>query len=174
MVTFNSLLPSVYFEWLSKMIISIEGITLFLFILFESNLGVSNWKLSCPKLFEHTFKGYVPRGNLSSGTKTCKRVFLRFIAFSSISGTFSLIEGVTDLKPCVLKCCDDEKCNVAFMNNKKCYHIACVSNDLCVPTLHEDPEVGKNVFMILVKPVDEDDSWEEILSSQGILRIIQM
>lgn len=53
------------------------------------------------------------------------------------------------------------------MNHKKCYHIACYSNDLCIPTLHSDPDIGKNIYMILVKPVDEDDSWDEILTSQG-------
>ncbi|XP_045475739.1 dyslexia-associated protein KIAA0319 homolog [Harmonia axyridis] len=130
-----------------KMIISIERIAFLLFIFFGNNLGISNWRLSCPKLFEHTFKGYVPRGNLSSGT-------------------FTSIEGVTDLKPCVLKCCEDYKCNVAFMNHKICYHIACISNDLCIPMLHPDPEVEKNVYMILVKPVDDDESWEEILTAQ--------
>ncbi|KAL3274510.1 hypothetical protein HHI36_015893 [Cryptolaemus montrouzieri] len=122
---------------------------LILFSLFNLNHCSINLRLTCPKLYEHTFKGFVPRGNLTSGT-------------------FTPIKGILDLKSCVLRCCEDEKCNVAFMNDFKCYHIACISNDLCIPTLHEDPAIRKNVFMILVKPIDEEDSWEEILNTQDL------
>lgn len=64
-----------------------------------------------------------------------------------------------------MKCCIDSKCNVAFMMNTKCYHVACISNDLCVPTQSMN-EGADEISMVLVQPTD-DDSWEDVLAQQG-------
>lgn len=77
------------------------------------------------------------------------------------------IKDVTKLKGCVIKCCLKDNCNVAFMNIDICYHITCNSNEVCVPTLSLNPEVASGVSMVLVKPADEDDTWEDILEQQG-------
>ncbi|KAK9883051.1 hypothetical protein WA026_001259 [Henosepilachna vigintioctopunctata] len=131
-------------------VMEVFKIAFILFIALKLNEGLNiNFRLSCPRLYEHTFKGYIPRGNISAGT-------------------FTVAESVSDLKTCVLKCCQDGKCNVAFMNDLKCYHISCSSNELCLPTLHNDPDIRKNVYMVLVKPVEDEESWEEILNSQDV------
>ncbi|KAJ8979867.1 hypothetical protein NQ317_016051 [Molorchus minor] len=100
----------------------------------------------CPRLYEKTFKGYIPRGNVSAGI-------------------FEEIEGVTKLRNCVLKCCMKDNCNVVFMNDEKCYHITCNSNELCIPTFTSNPDTTDHVYMVLVKPTDED-TWEDIISQQ--------
>lgn len=89
-------------------------------------------------------RGYVPRGNLSAGV-------------------FTKVQDVSALKSCVMKCCVDEKCNVALMMDTNCYHVACASNDLCVPTPSGSLESTDRVAMVLVQPTDED-SWEDVLA----------
>lgn len=93
------------------------------------------------------FRGYVPRGNLSAGI-------------------YTEVDGATDMKNCASKCCLENKCNVAFMMDTKCYHVACVSNELCLPTLSDNVEPADRVAMVLVKPTDED-TWEDVLGQQG-------
>ncbi|KAJ8953581.1 hypothetical protein NQ318_003003 [Aromia moschata] len=98
----------------------------------------------CPRLYEKTFRGYIPRGNLTAGI-------------------FEEIEGITKLRNCVLQCCLKDNCNVVFMNDDKCYHVSCNSNELCIPTLTMNPDTSNHVSMVLVKPTDEEN-WEDILS----------
>lgn len=62
-----------------------------------------------------------------------------------------------------------DNCNVAFMTDEKCYHIACKSNDLCMPSLRRNPDSAEHIVMVLVKPKD-GDSWEEDLQQQSILK----
>lgn len=106
-----------------------------------------DYRRLCPRLYQKIFRGYVPRGNLSAGV-------------------FTEVEGVGALKSCVVKCCVDGKCNVAFMMDAKCYHIACASNELCVPTRSENVESTERVSMVLVQPADEE-TWEDVLEPQG-------
>lgn len=74
------------------------------------------------------------------------------------------------LWPCVLSCCTQlAQCNVAFMVAEKCYHVQCVSNELCMPHRHEatngsalagsdsdskEATGGSQLRMVLVHPVD--------------------
>ncbi|KAG5899774.1 hypothetical protein JTB14_006109 [Gonioctena quinquepunctata] len=97
-------------------------------------------------MLEKTFKGCIPKGNVSAGI-------------------FEDIKGVTKLKQCVLECCSKDTCNVAFMHNDKCYHITCNSNELCIPM--SSPNLGpvEHDYLILVKPTDEQ-SWQEVLQQQ--------
>lgn len=80
------------------------------------------------------------------------------------------------LWPCVLSCCTQlAQCNVAFMVADKCYHVQCVSNELCMPHRHEAPANGSTTAaaaggdsketggdselrMVLVHPVDGGES----------------
>lgn len=52
------------------------------------------------------------------------------------------------------------------MTDDKCYHVACNSNELCIPTLNSNPQTIEHVAMVLVKPTDED-TWEDVLAPQG-------
>lgn len=74
--------------------------------------------------------------------------------------------GITKLKNCVLHCCQKSNCNVAFINDNKCYHIECASDDLCVPSVKLSPESAEHLTLILVNPKG-NDSWEEVLRQQG-------
>lgn len=80
---------------------------------------------------------------------------------------FDEIKGVTKLRVCVLKCCVKDNCNVAFMNIDTCYHITCNSNEMCIPTLNINPDTSNHISMVLVKPTDDDNNWEDILEQQG-------
>lgn len=52
------------------------------------------------------------------------------------------------------------------MMDTKCYHVACASNELCVPTPSVNIESADRVAMVLVQPTDEDE-WEDVLTQQG-------
>ncbi|XP_018324122.1 dyslexia-associated protein KIAA0319-like protein [Agrilus planipennis] len=97
----------------------------------------------CPHLYRTPFKGYVPRANLTAGT-------------------YTEIPKATSLKSCVLKCCVKENCNVVFVVNKKCYHIQCVSNDVCAPSPTNQDDMD-DVTMVLVNPVNGDETWADIV-----------
>ncbi|XP_044758358.1 uncharacterized protein LOC123316378 [Coccinella septempunctata] len=103
-----------------------------------------NWKNSCPKLYEFTYRGYLPRGNISAGN-------------------YSYIKEKTDLRNCVLNCCDNDNCNVAILHSHKCYHVECKSSRLCVPSLYHNTTIRKSLYMVLVKPVKRNDKWKDVL-----------
>ena len=49
------------------------------------------------------------------------------------AGEFIEIKGLSDMKGCVKRCCDDlfKKCNLAFMLGDTCYSVACKQKELC-------------------------------------------
>ena len=49
------------------------------------------------------------------------------------AGEFIEIKGLSDMKSCVKRCCDDmfKKCNLAFMLGDTCYSVACKQKELC-------------------------------------------
>lgn len=71
------------------------------------------------------------------------------------AGNYTEKSGLKGLRQCVMTCCVEDTCNVAFIVNERCYHVECVSDELCLPL----PRVGKHkwdtqpIYMILVKPV---------------------
>lgn len=101
----------------------------------------------CPHLYNKVFRGYVPRGNLSAGV-------------------YTEVKSVNKLRNCVVKCCTTDKCNVAFMMDEKCFHVACNSDEMCLPKLTSNLESVEHLLMVLVQPTDED-TWEDLLSQQG-------
>lgn len=67
---------------------------------------------------------------------------------------------------CVKKCCEAVlECNVAFLFNNSCFHIKCVSAELCYPV--KPPKKNSTIAtqMVLVNPIAETS--EEILGRQG-------
>lgn len=65
-----------------------------------------------------------------------------------------------------MKCCKlQNKCNVAFVHNNTCYHVKCVSNDLCLPS--KRPNVTTQLKMMLVNPVD-GDTWMDALKKSDL------
>lgn len=82
-------------------------------------------------------------------------------------GKYTEISEVKQLKKCILRCCVNQECNVAFMNDDKCYHIHCNSNELCMPKRPPDPELYNHITMVLVKPILSEESWEDLFRQQG-------
>ena len=48
-----------------------------------------------------------------------------------ISGDLTPHPGIKRIKPCVKKCCQDMKCEVAVMLEHKCYTVRCINKDYC-------------------------------------------
>ncbi|CAK1586989.1 unnamed protein product [Parnassius mnemosyne] len=107
----------------------------------------------CPKLYPKNFDNYAPAGNITAGNYTEKKD----------------LKGV---RQCVMACCLAESCNIVFIVETKCYHVECVSDELCLPI----PRVGthkweSHVSMILVKPVLPNENWSDILDQSNYREI---
>lgn len=101
------------------------------------------WQSACPGLYPFEYKGYAPRGNLTSGT-------------------FHEMPQYTTVKHCTASCCRRPTCNIILMHNNTCYHISCISDKLCTPLYRPDKADSFNSpSMVLVKPVDNDGSWAD-------------
>ncbi|XP_028168662.1 dyslexia-associated protein KIAA0319 [Ostrinia furnacalis] len=103
----------------------------------------------CPKLYPKNFVNYIPVGNLTAGN-------------------YSEKNGLKGLRQCVMACCLSDTCNIVFIVDRRCFHVECVSDELCLPL----PRVGSrkwdaHVSMILVKPVLPSENWADILDQSS-------
>ncbi|XP_017877512.1 dyslexia-associated protein KIAA0319 [Ceratina calcarata] len=106
--------------------------------------GDPKWQLPCSSLYPRVFTSYTPRGNLSSGTYTTQ---------PQLNGMYH----------CVAACCMKPTCNVALMHNGTCYHVQCESSKICLPLYRKDLANENPPSMVLVKPVEEDEIWNDLL-----------
>ncbi|XP_055595253.1 dyslexia-associated protein KIAA0319-like protein [Uranotaenia lowii] len=101
---------------------------------------------SCSRMLPRIFDGYAPLGERNAGNYTEN-------------------PEATSLRPCVQLCCaKKDDCNTAFMFNRTCYHVKCVSNELCRPTKKRN--LSTTLQMVLVNPVggyETETSWSEVL-----------
>ena len=108
----------------------------------------SDWdskrQMMCPGLYPKIFTDYAPLGNLSESVYTKKL-------------------GVNNIKHCVADCCNEPLCHVAMMHNSTCYHVQCKSSKMCTPLYRPEFANDKPPIMVLVKPVEEDEEWTDIL-----------
>lgn len=117
--------------------------------------GSADQDAECPGLYKHTFRDSVPRANLSAGV---------YSPYDD-AGT-----GTVSLRDCVLACCGRPQCNVALWTGAGgCYHVTCISNELCLPQ-----SGNSRTSMVLVKPVNPLDdldsdgpSWADVLLRSG-------
>lgn len=70
------------------------------------------------------------------------------------AGNFTEKTDLKGLRRCVMACCLTDTCNIVFIVESRCFHVECVSDELCLPL----PRVSSrkwdtHVSMILVKPV---------------------
>ncbi|KAF5285922.1 hypothetical protein FQA39_LY04383 [Lamprigera yunnana] len=114
--------------------------------LFEKS-RINSIQSNCPRLYPKIFQDYVPQGNMTAGT-------------------FTEIDSSNNFKRCIRKCCLANDCNVAFRSNDKCYHITCASNALCVP-IRASTELGQHVSMVLIRPVQLDESWSDFFEPEN-------
>ncbi|XP_066597643.1 dyslexia-associated protein KIAA0319-like protein [Prorops nasuta] len=105
----------------------------------------SDWQILCPYLHPHVFISYTPLGNLSMGLITRQ-------------------PEITTIKHCVAACCSHPECNIALMYNASCYHVQCTSSKICMPLYRPDLVNLNPPSMVLIKPVEEDETWKELLN----------
>ncbi|KFB46235.1 AGAP008639-PA-like protein [Anopheles sinensis] len=112
--------------------------------------GIEN----CPRMMHYVFEGYAPIGNTNAGNYTEN-------------------SKATTLEPCVRDCClKGPKCNTAFIFNHTCYHVKCISNELCLPA---KKETSSTLRMVLVNPIEDgivESSWWELLKKAQEKRIL--
>ncbi|KAM3965719.1 dyslexia-associated protein KIAA0319 [Aphomia sociella] len=104
----------------------------------------------CPKLYPKDFVNYAPVGNLTAGNYTEKT-------------------GLKGIPQCVMACCLSETCNIVFIVDSRCFHVECVSDELCLP-LPKTPGNRKwdaHLSMILIKPVLPNENWSDILEQSS-------
>ncbi|XP_026756071.2 dyslexia-associated protein KIAA0319 [Galleria mellonella] len=108
----------------------------------------------CPKLYPKNFVNYGPVGNLTAGNYTEQA-------------------GLKGLRQCVMACCLSEICNIVFIVDSRCFHLQCVSDELCLP-LQRTPGNHKwdaHISMILVKPVLPNENWSDILDQSSYTEV---
>ncbi|CAH0400900.1 unnamed protein product [Chilo suppressalis] len=103
----------------------------------------------CPKLYPKNFVNYAPAGNITAGN-------------------YSEKTGLKGLRQCVMACCLSDTCNIVFIVEARCFHVECVSDEMCLPI----PRVGTrkwqaHVSMIFVKPVLPNENWSDILDQSS-------
>ncbi|XP_041775051.1 dyslexia-associated protein KIAA0319-like protein [Anopheles merus] len=114
--------------------------------------GIEN----CPRMLHYVFEGYAPIGNKDAGN-------------------FTENAKATTLEECVRDCClKGTSCHTAFMFNHTCYHVKCISNDLCLPA---KKETSSALRMVLVNPLadglaGEASSWWEVLKKVQEKRLL--
>ena len=84
------------------------------------------------------------------------------------AGKFRYFKNVKEMKPCIAKCCAlDKNCDVAFMEDGKCYSISCFKKGLCmsVEKRPEDPAVSIAYMDHFISKAEETEDAE---NDQGI------
>lgn len=126
-----------------------------------------SFRSNCPQLHPQVFKGYIPRGNLTSGNIQAQCIITNNNRYHMllITGNFSRVDDIHTVDHCVLSCCTNDHCNIALMNDEKCYHVACVSSDLCMPIQSPLSDASLHVSLVLVKPVSNEETWWDLLNN---------
>ncbi|XP_026726314.1 dyslexia-associated protein KIAA0319 [Trichoplusia ni] len=108
----------------------------------------------CPKLYPKNFLNYMPVGNLTAGNYTEK-------------------PNLKGLKQCVMECCLTDTCNIVFIYDLRCFHVECVSDELCLPLQRTGSRKweASHVSMILVKPVLPNENWSDILDQSSYRQV---
>lgn len=91
-------------------------------------------------------------------------LYRSYVTINFFTGNFTKIDDVHTINQCVMFCCQNEYCNVALMNNFDCYHIACISDEFCLPIPSPKSDAIKHVSLVLVKPVLSDETWWDVLN----------
>ncbi|XP_033227932.1 dyslexia-associated protein KIAA0319-like protein isoform X2 [Belonocnema kinseyi] len=109
-----------------------------------SDLDTKSQSQMCPGLYPKIFDDHAPLGNKTQAVYTEKL-------------------GVNNIKDCVANCCNEPLCNVAMMFNNTCYSVQCMTSKMCTPLERPEFKNDNPPVMVLVKPVEEDEEWADIL-----------
>ena len=86
------------------------------------------------------------------------------------SGNFTKLGYLRDMQTCIDACCQDEKCDVAFMPGHVCYSVSCFSTKLCesIPAV---PSIAANRSVRIshvVRGGGKGDDLEQFKKTQGM------
>lgn len=85
------------------------------------------------------------------------------------SGNFTKLGEVADMQTCIDACCQDLKCDVAFMAETTCYSLRCFSDRLCQTVPAKPRRSKKNVQIShIVRGGGRGDDLETFSQQQGI------
>ncbi|XP_028404371.1 uncharacterized protein LOC114527010 [Dendronephthya gigantea] len=74
------------------------------------------------------------------------------------AGTFKLVKHITSMGDCMKKCCDQTICDLAYLENGKCFTVTCKTPDSCATTVAKDNE--KSPLIAFTTPVETPSSKE--------------
>lgn len=90
---------------------------------------------------------------------------ISYIPGKATAGNYSEYPQLKTLSECVQGCCQNRtECNVAFMFNATCFHIQCISADLCYPVKQAD-NATTTTDLVVVNPIERkmaDNEEEEV------------
>jgi hypothetical protein len=85
------------------------------------------------------------------------------------SGNFTKLGEVADMQTCIDACCQDLKCDVAFMAETTCYSLRCFTERLCETVPAKPRRTKKNVQIShIVRGGGRGDDLETFSQQQGI------
>ena len=88
------------------------------------------------------------------------------------AGNFTKLGYLRDMQTCVDACCQDQKCDVAFMPGHVCYSVSCFSEKLCesIPAV---PSIAANRSVRIshvVRGGGKGDDLEQFKKTQGMAK----
>ncbi|KAG7209539.1 hypothetical protein KM043_015619 [Ampulex compressa] len=92
---------------------------------------------------------------------------LTWIGIKNGSGVYTEQSHLSSVKHCVAACCSVPRCNVVLMHNDTCYHIKCKDSKSCMPLYRPDLVNDNPPSMVLVKPVEDDEIWNDLLYQEN-------
>ena len=85
------------------------------------------------------------------------------------SGNFTKLGEVADMQTCIDACCQDLKCDVAFMAETTCYSLKCFSEKVCETVPSKPRRTNKSVQIShIVRGGGRGDDLETFSQQQGI------
>ena len=84
------------------------------------------------------------------------------------AGKFRYFKNIKDMKTCTTKCCSlDKNCDVAYMEDGKCYTIKCFKKGLCM-SADKQPSDPTTAFAYMDHFVSKAEESDDVQSDQGI------
>eukprot|EP00095_Tigriopus_kingsejongensis_P001489 maker-scaffold124_size330879-snap-gene-1.31 protein:Tk01489 transcript:maker-scaffold124_size330879-snap-gene-1.31-mRNA-1 annotation:"hypothetical protein L798_13730" len=78
-------------------------------------------------------------------------------------------DSIATLQDCTQFCCEDPKCNIAFMYQKDsvltCYKVSCQADAQCLPISSPNSRAKSATKMVLIRP-SQNESWASLLASR--------
>lgn len=88
------------------------------------------------------------------------------------SGNFTKLGYLRDMQTCIDACCQDQKCDVAFMPGHACYSVSCFSEKLCesIPAVPSTAANKSVRISHVVRGGGKGDDLEQFKKTQGMAK----